>query len=61
MVGGNRRSGCDSYLVYVYAERGLKHRDSEGHLNRPVRIVVKPCFLVLACLRKYEIVTSCEV
>jgi hypothetical protein len=47
MVGGNRRSGCDSYLVYVYAERGLKHRDSEGHLNRLVRIVVKPCFLVL--------------
>ena len=61
MVGGNRCSGCDSYLVIVYAERGLKQRVSEGYLNRPVRIVVKPCFLVLACLRKYEIVTSCEV
>jgi hypothetical protein len=61
MVGGNRCSGCDSYLVIVYAERGLKQRDSKGYLNRPVRIVVKPCFLVLVCLRKYEIVTSCEV
>jgi hypothetical protein len=61
MVGGNICSGCDSYLVIVYAKRGLKQRDSERYLNRPVRIVVKPCFLVLACLRKYEIVTSCEV
>ena len=61
MVGGNRCSGCDSYLVIVYVGRGLKQRDSEGYLNRPVRIVVKPCFLVLACLRKYEIVMSCEV
>ena len=48
MVGGNRRSVWDGYLVYVYVERGLKHRDSEGHLNRPVSIVVKPHFLVLA-------------
>jgi hypothetical protein len=61
MVGWNRCSGCDSYVVIVYAERGLKQRDSEGYLNRPVRIVVKPCLLVLACLRKYKIVTSCEV
>jgi hypothetical protein len=38
MVGGNRRSGCDSYLVYVYAERGLKHKESKGRLNRPVRM-----------------------
>jgi hypothetical protein len=47
MVGGNRRSGWDGYLVYVYVERGLKHRDSEEHLNRSARIVVKPRFLVL--------------
>jgi hypothetical protein len=46
--GGNRRSCCDGYLVYVYAGRGLKHRDSEERLNRPVHIIVKPRFLVLA-------------
>jgi hypothetical protein len=40
MVGGNRRSGWDGYLVYVYVEHGLKLRDSEERLNRPVRIVV---------------------
>jgi hypothetical protein len=48
VVGGNRRSGWDGYLVYVYVERGLKHGDSEERLNRLVRIVVKPRFLVLA-------------
>ena len=48
MGEGNKRSYCDGYLVYVYAGRGLKHRDSEERLNRPVRIIVKPRFLVLA-------------
>ena len=48
MVGGNRHSGWDGYLVYVYVERGLEHRDSKERLNKPVRIVVKPRFLVLA-------------
>jgi hypothetical protein len=48
MVGGNRRSSWDGYLVYVYVERGLEHRDSKERLKRPVRIVVKPRFLVLA-------------
>jgi hypothetical protein len=33
VVGGNRRSGWDGYLVYVYVERGLEHRDSEERLN----------------------------
>jgi hypothetical protein len=33
MVGGNRRSGWDGYLVYVYVERGPKHKEYVGRHN----------------------------